>query len=295
MSAPQRIFITDMLPVAGLVIYQVNKKRIQQSGHRLKDLLASRPGGSSGPSQPPTALNTAAAISAAADVYRVARAMSGKGAGSRDGRRATRPAAGGTLGPAVGGGSGGPPGPAGGGGGPAGGGRAWQVNPSGGGGSGGGRIPTVTGRVITTTAQMGLAHVTGGASTAVIAASRVLRPRPALPPGPGSSKAVIVRRPAAVGPGKAPLALPPGPSAGAPDVRVRRPGSRQRPAALPDPGNQRLVRRPGQAAPGSDIPAWRRPPAPPEPPSSSSPAAPYVRRPSNPQKYVRRPQGPRGR
>lgn len=292
MSAPQRIFLTDVLLVAGLVIYMVNKKRIQQSAHRLKNLLASRPGGGGGTAQPPTKLNTAAAVSAAADVYRVVRMVSKKGGGPR---RAT-PSSGGVVGNGIGGGV---PfnGSVGGGGGGAGG--AWQTyprNPSGGGG--GGIIPTVTGKVLTGVAQAGLAHVTGGASTVAIAAYRGLKPRPALPPGPSSGNPSVRRPngPLPVGPGKSLRALPPGPSSQAEGTIRRRKGRRPVEPASAASG-QATPRRPGQPS-GAETPAWRRPAG-----SSNSTEGWPVRkasgqrpapRPNQTSSYIRRPQGRRG-
>lgn len=297
MSAPQRIFLTDVLLVAGLVIYMVNKKRIQQSAHRLKSLLASRPGDAGGTVQPPTKLNTAAAISAGADVARFVRASTRRRAG-----KAAAGAAGsiptGLLG-SIGGGVpfngwvGGP-----GGGGSGGAGRAWQTQPRSPSGSGGGGIiPTVTGRVLTGAAQAGLAHVTGGVSTVALTAYRTLKPRPALPAG-SRAQNPSVRRPsgtASVGPGKKPLALPPGPSSQS--SGGRRPKG-PRPVAPASSPSQVIVRRPNQPVRADEAPAWRRPAE-----SSSRPEGWPVRkvpdrrpapRPSQNQTYIRRTQGRRG-
>lgn len=242
MSAPQRIFLTDVLLVAGLVLFLVNKKRIMQSSSRLKELLASRPGGNSSHAQPTPKLNTAAAISAASDVARLVRSFAKKApSGPRP-----RPAAA----TGAGGGSGGPlpvwtqvPGP---GGSPGGAGPSRGLPPGGGGG-----VPTLTGRVLTGAAQMGLAHVTGGASTVVIGAYRVLKPRPALPPGPSGRNPSVRTGPSGpipTGPGRPRLALPPGPSStgSGPSSTVKRPKPAV-PSGPPAPGV--FVKRPKPTAP----------------------------------------------
>ncbi|MCA0296947.1 MAG: hypothetical protein LCH96_16875 [Actinobacteria bacterium] len=296
MSAPQRIFLTDILLVAGLVIYMLNKKRIQQSANHLKEMLAKRPGGSSGHRQAPTRLNTAAAISAGANVAHLVRSVARSRVGAATGAAAGSVPTGlvGSIGggaPFNGfvGGSGGGPGGAGG--------RAWQTYPKGPSGSGGGGIPAVTGRVLTGAAQMGLSYVTGGASTAALTAYRVVKPRPALPPGPTSQNPSVRRAgPAPVGPGKKQLALPPGPSASSPIVR--RPGPRG-PAAPPVATSEVTVRRPGQPAAASETPAWRRTAERPERPEGW-PVRKAAERPQQPRPtqtnptYIRRPQGRRG-
>lgn len=239
MSAPQRIFLTDLLLVAGVVLFLVNKKRIMQSSQRLKDLLATRPGSSSGSTPPAPRLNTAAAISAGADVARLVRSFS---------RRGATPAPRGSGG----GGAGGPggslpiwtqvPGPSGPGGSPSGGRPPKGLPPGGGGG-----IPTLTGRVITGAAELGLAHATGGASTVAIGtgrAVRVLKPRPALPPGPSPRNPSVRRPPGPIvaGSGRAPLALPPGPSSSTSPPAGGKPHANRGPAstsaARPKPESQ---------------------------------------------------------
>lgn len=240
MSAPQRLFVIDLFLVAGIFVYLTNKKRILQSSQRLKELLASRPGSPAGHAQPPPRLNTASVVSAAADVARLARAFARRGRGGPARPAIPNRMAAGTAG-------GGPvwtqvPGP----GGPAGGGRGGGPGlPGPGRGGGGGVIPAVTGRVLTGAAQLGLAHATGGVSTVAIGAYRVLKPRPALPSGPGGrNPSLRPSRPAPLPGGKPRLALPPGPASN-PTV-VKRPRG---PIALPA-GNStpaRSVKRPGPA------------------------------------------------
>ena len=242
MSAPQKIFVTDLFLVGGLVIYLVNRKRIKASAHRLRELLARRPGGSSSSVPPPTRLNTAAAVSAAANVAHLAKGWMRRGGAPSGGGGAYRP-------PSPGGGGPVPGGPA---------------VPGGGGpaaGRSGGAV--LTGRVLTGAAEAVLGHATHGASTVTLSAVRMLRrPKPRPQPSPGAHRvgASPVRRalppapsgrelPAAERHGGA-LVLPPGPSA-APPQRPRpsrgpqapQPGSRSSQSRMPAQNSSRPAQR----------------------------------------------------
>jgi|LSQX01.1.fsa_nt_gb hypothetical protein len=261
MSAPQKIFVTDLFLVGGLVIYLVNRKRIKASAHRLRELLARRPGGSLSSAPPPTRLNTAAAVSAAASAAHLARGWMRHRGASAGGGGAYRPIMPGGGGPGGGGPGGGGPG----GGGPAGGGPAGG-GPAGGGRSGGGRSggAVLTGRVLTGAAEAVLGHATHGASTVTLSAVRMLRrPKPRPDPGPGVQRvgASPVRRalppvpsgrelPVAERHGGA-LVLPPGPSA-APPQRPRP----SRGPQVPQPGSRSSQSR--MSAQHSSRPAPRR-------------------------------------
>lgn len=232
MSAPQRIFVTDVFLVAGLIIFMVTRKRIKESAHRLRELLSRRPGSpvSAGPA--PTRLNTAAAVSAAANVAHLARSVMRRGGGRSSGSglpvlpRSGVPAGGDRL-PVVAGGEGASGGFDAGG---FGGGSAPR-RPSGGGGG------VLVGRVLTGAVEVGLGHATGGASTVAISAVRVLRrpkPRPELPGVPRAVGGGAVRAPLPAGPSSGPgggvKALPAGPSSGSGGVKALPPGPSGRPS-----------------------------------------------------------------
>lgn len=239
MGAPQRIFITDLLLVAGLVIFLKNHKRIKDSAHHLRELLGRRPGGSVGVSSP-TRLNTAAAISAGANVAHLARSVMRRRGGAAGAVAGSAAGWTGIVGTVAGGGA-----PFNGqvGGGYGGAGNSGPRRPSGSGGGGGAAV--LTGRVLTGAVEMGLGHATGGASTVALTAVRALRrpkPRPELAAGHPSVSGGPVRRSLPSGPsGQGQRrALPPGPS--------RRPGGSVQPIALPPgPSSTPPARRPGVA------------------------------------------------
>lgn len=283
MAAPQRIFITDLLLIAGLVIFTVNRKRIKQSTNRLRELLASRPGGPIGAAGPPAKLNTAGAISAGANVAQLVRSAV----------RRRPPAAPSSASPStgivgvIGGGapfSGHVDGGFGG---------AWDPHnrrPSSGGGGGGGAVPTLTGTILTGAAEVGLARATGGVSSVALTLLRAVRPRrrPELPPGTfGASTAIRRALPAG---GSAPPQIPKGRSSTEPLASL---SGRQVQAQLALPpgrsasGSAPRVRPAGSAGssrPNQQRRTWSQPPA-------KRPAS----RPKAVNQVVRRPQGRRKR
>lgn len=221
MPAPQRLMIMDILLVVLLVLFLTNKKRLEQSAWKLRELLATRPGGSVGAGSPAPKLNTAMAVSAAANVAHLARDVF-------RGRKKARPEfnwnnnSGPPLSAGVGGFAGvgfhtpvpGPPAPRPGPSGP------WPGPPGPGGpqplpGGGGG----LARQLVDVGAGMALAHVTGGASkvvTAGIQLARLGKPksRPQLPAGPSTPNPAVrsMQDGKQLPTGRRPLELPPGPS-----------------------------------------------------------------------------------
>lgn len=191
MPATQKLLVVDVLLVVGLVLYLTNKKRIEQSTWKLRELLASRPGGGVGAGSPPPKLNTAMAIGAAASVANLAKGLTRRqpawkpGWGQRT-QGSHMPAASGPFGAAMAGFPGGgfnPP-------------RPWPPGPPGPPGpppgllpGGGGGLRALGPGMAAMGAKVVLGHLSGGTSLLASAAidagvNRVLKPRPQLVGGP---------------------------------------------------------------------------------------------------------------
>ncbi len=302
MPAPQRLMIVNVLLVVLVVLFLSNRKRLGQATWKLRELLATRPGGSVGAGSPPPKLNTAMAVSAAANVAHLARDVI-------KGRRKKPPEfnwnhSGPPLGGGVGGFAGGgfhvptpgplsPPGP------PPGPPGPWPgpPGPPGPGQLHGGGFAR---QMVNLGADLALAHVTGGASKVVTAGVRVAslakpKVRPQLPAGTSASNPAIrsTQGGGTLTPGRRPLELPPGPSS-----------SKSQPAwREADAGGQQRPGRWGSGAGGGQQP-------PRSTPASGTSMPPQARKPSRDagrphvqaqgqatqqRRPVRRPQGPRGR
>lgn len=289
MPAPQRMIVMDVLLIVLLLLFLTNKKRIEQSAAKLREMLATRPGGGVGAGAPPPKLNTAVAVSAAANVAHLARDVM-RGRKQRPpalqpvGAAGSQPWLDAGVGGFVGGGFHSPPPPA----------PTWPrpgPGPGGGGpssGPGGRYLPGGAGgtarQVAAFGAELALAHMTGGASKALTTGYKVARivkpkPRPQLPAGSVPNPAVRSTSGGRSLPaGRRPLELMPGPSATpASPPPVRRTSTTEPTAPRTTSG----------AAAG---PQLRKPVRP------ASTAATSQRRPiAPPRRPVRRPQGQRGR
>lgn len=295
MPATQKIVLMDVLLVIGLILFLTNKKRIEAASWKLRELLASRPGGGAGVGSPAQKLNTAMAVSAAANVAHLAKSLSNRKAPARPPQQQQ----GGTaLGAAAGGFVGGgfnPPRPI-----PA-------AATSGGGGT--------ARQMVATGAKVVLGHVTGGASTAIMSAHQVLRlarpkPRPQLTAGNsaggGSNPAVRPTGGVRQLPGRRILELPPGPSATKPSAGTPA-GSGKPSAGRGRAAGTASTRRPTPAQPGAlggkgqspTVPPPARKPARsggvPAGPAQTGNQVPRQRPAVQQHRPVRRPQGPRGR
>lgn len=278
MPSTQRILMVDILLVVGLILFLLNRKRIEQSSHKLRELLASRPGGGVGTGSPPPKLNTAMAVGAAANVAHLASSLWKRKPTPKAGPQPVKPSTY-PLGIGTGGFVGGgfnPPRPI----------PDFDPGPEPRPGGGGGR------KMLEAGANIALAHLTGGTSKLAGVAFQVLRhapkPRPQLPAGGGGTNPAL--RPSGGGPlpsgRRRILELPPGPAAkktptGRPELPSAGPSSRQGTGQPPTP-----TRRP---APNTTAGTWPTPASQRPPKRQSSGNQPQVRRPA------RRPQGPKGR